>query len=111
MSRGPSVGALMSRLKLDRAGALALKAKMNQGHVDESLKLANKLVHGYGIEAIRTRGWYGHYYQDIGLLYVNKGDTYRVTLYYDVGSKTFRIGSWGDWVEAKERRNRNWCSP
>lgn len=34
--------------------------------------------------------------------YVNRGDTYDDTVYYDDASGSYCIGSWGDWLESVE---------
>ena len=63
----------------------------------------------YGIETIRDECyWVDHYWQDTVLLYINTGDTYAPTLYYDVIKDIFGLGSWGDWWEWHEtHRNRS----
>jgi len=79
--------------------------------VDRTLEEADQMMNGSGVEAIHAEKWPGpryfsdrNYYYDIAMLYVNLGDTYATTLYYDVSSDNFRVGSWGDFVEAKERQ-------
>lgn len=60
---------------------------------EDYLELANELLGGYGVESARVG--------DRSILYVNMGDTYDNTIIYDEEEFQYRIGSWGDWVEAK----------
>ncbi len=73
--------------------------------VDDALEVANKILKGHGIEAIRS-GQYlvDHYFRDIVALYVNMGDTYETTLLYETDKDRFLVTSWGDWVERNERK-------
>lgn len=64
----------------------------------------------FGVEAIRDECyWVDHYWQDIVLLYVNTGETYDRTIYYDVIKDIFGLGSWGDWWEWHERNRKRSC--
>ena len=63
----------------------------------------NEILGGYGIEAIRDNKW-SHYHQDIGLTYVNMGDTYTMTVCYDTRSDKWILSSWGDIIERNEKR-------
>ena len=57
------------------------------------------------VESTRGKPWVSHYYQDINLLYVNKGDTYEPTVIYDALKDIWYIGrSWGDVIESDEKR-------
>ena len=40
--------------------------------------------------------------------YVNLGDAYNTTIIYDHITLTFKIQSWGDWVEVAERAGRHY---
>jgi hypothetical protein len=79
---------------------LSSVGKYENDEIDAALEYANKVLKGYGIEAIRTTKYYGHYHQDIGLLYVNLGDTYKTTLCYEVEKEYFFVSSYGNWVES-----------
>jgi len=73
--------------------------------IDGALELLNKEFKGYGVEPVRGRNWGGHYYQDINLLYVNKGDTYEPTVIYDTQKDSWYVGtSWGNIVESDMKR-------
>ena len=64
----------------------------------------------YGVEAIRDECYFvDHYWQNTVLLYLNTGDTYSPTLYYDVIKDIFGIGSWGDWFEWHENHRKRSC--
>lgn len=52
----------------------------------------------FGVESIQGNNWVP-YYLDIALLYVNTGDSYGLTLCYDVDKGRFFAGSWGGFVE------------
>lgn len=73
--------------------------------IDAALDRINELIHGYGVEAVRTRGssWQ-RYYGDIEFLHVNMGDTYTPTVIYDTKTKQWAITSIGDYLESKPRR-------
>ena len=72
---------------------------------DHALKNINSLIGGMGVESVRGRPWINHYFQDINLLYVNKGDTYTPTIVYDTLKDIWYIGaSWGDIVEKDMKR-------
>ena len=73
------------------------------GNVDAALELADELIGGCGVEALRGDGW-ASYYCDIVALYANTGDTYDETVIYDVGRRRFYVGSIGDWIESAESR-------
>ena len=68
---------------------------------EKIMKIANKLIEGHGIEAIRGK-WISYFWQDSNALYINMGDTYIPTILYDVVTDCFRIMSWGDYVEWKK---------
>ena len=71
--------------------------------VDDALDNINRILNGYGVEAIRDNQW-APYYMDIGLLYVNMGDTYTGTVIFDTRSKRFIVSDWGTIVERNEKR-------
>lgn len=107
MTRGPSIQSLQQKLKIKKNDAKILKQYMTESkyappgvHPDTALNFANKVMNGYGVEAVRDENiWVNNYWHNTGLLYVNKGDTYKTTLCYDTDKGNFFIGSWGDWVE------------
>lgn len=74
---------------------------------EERLEAINKLLHGYGTEAIRGN-WQNGYWCDIVACYVNVGDTYGTTVVqvrFDYGrGSMFRVCSYGDWVERNSKK-------
>jgi len=74
-------------------------------NADHALKNLSSLIGGMGVESTRGRDWVSNYYQDINLLYVNKGDTYAPTIVYDTKKDIWYIGtSWGNIVESDIKR-------
>jgi len=71
--------------------------------IDNALDIINEIIRGYGVESIGDNECYS-YYCNIGLLYVNQGDTYTTTVIYDTREEQFIIGSWGDIVESQPDR-------
>lgn len=72
----------------------------------ERLESINKLLGGFGTEAIRGE-WQNGYWCDIVCAYVNKGHTYATTVLDvrdDWGGHRFIVSSWGDWVERNGER-------
>lgn len=62
---------------------------------EQVLKWVDHLVDGCGVEAVECG--------DDALLYVNRGDAYRVTMCYYEKRKCFVFASWGDLVEEAEQ--------
>ena len=79
-----------------------LLVDFDHGHVRASaaLRYANRLLDGSGVEAIFAQDemW-------PEMEYVNMGDMYTPTVVYDRNSGRFKIMSYGDWVEAYERKH------
>jgi hypothetical protein len=72
--------------------------------LEEKLKALNELIDGFGIESSRMEGYYkNHYWSDCICLYVNQGESYAITIIYDVVNDRFEFTSWGDWIEAMEQ--------
>jgi len=60
---------------------------------------ANGVLDGNGVEKLRSRNGRAVAY------HVNMGGTYDTTLIHQVApTERFLVGSWGDWLEAQERR-------
>lgn len=109
---------LQQMLGMERGVAVAL-AKVLKGTEDcndvrevdkalDAVEAAMRREKGggtFGTEPIRDpdAGFHG-YWGDTVALYVNTGDTYNTTVVYDVGRDLFYVTSWGDWLEAYERR-------
>lgn len=119
MTRSPSFKNISNGLKIHIEKAKELKKLMKgthfpKGHsprdtqVEATMKYANKIMNGYGVEAVQDENmWIDHYWQSTGLLYVNKGDTYDTTLCYDTEKDEYFIGSWGDWYENWLYKHKN----
>ncbi len=71
--------------------------------VDKALDNINKWLNGYGVESIRDNQFKG-YYADIGLLYVNMGDSYAGTIVYDARKGKWFCCSIVDIVEGQPKR-------
>ena len=107
----PSVKTIMTRLEEPIRNQAELSPKqtaerirhfMMDDDVDFALERINTLLGGYGVEAIRDHD-FSRYYGDIGLLYVNMGDTYTPTVCYDTRKEKWLVCSWGDIVEKDGR--------
>jgi len=62
------------------------------------MQRVDEILEGYGIEGLESVNGRAHAY------YVNMGDTYAPTILLDTSSDSVRVTSWGDWVEAQERK-------
>lgn len=81
----------------------AMETAYDHKSIDDCLDKCNEVLKGFGIESIRDNNFTG-YYGDIGLLYVNMGDTYIPTVIYDTRKDKFYVCSWGNIVEKEEKR-------
>ena len=87
------------------AGKLLYNLDYKPGRADVMLEIANLILNGHGVEAIRVEGTYvDSHYLDIVALYVNMGDTYDATVLYDTREEKFLVTSWGDFCEAMEAK-------
>ena len=93
----------MNKEQITRLHNLIAECIHTHEDIDNTLYKANKILNGYGVESINHNMW-DNYYCDIGLLYVNMGDTYTTTLVYDTYEQEFYITSWGDIVEQEQDR-------
>ena len=75
-----------------------LRSWLETKKVDDILDMANDLLDGHGVEAIRGDYHVDNYYGDIVALYVNMGDPYVPTLLYNTERGSFYVGGYGDWV-------------
>jgi hypothetical protein len=100
-NRVPSVKTLMARLRLSEQMAVMLRCAMQ---CKRGLRFYNVLSGGFGVETIGLPdGCFDNCRQpELTIKYVNHGDTYDTTLLW-VGGR-YRVGSWGDIVEAYDRR-------
>lgn len=100
MTRTPSVAALIDAFPQSDASALAAwrdTAKCKRWQV--ALHAADIAIEGFGGEYIR------HPSRGLLAVYVNTGDTYSPTLLCNIATGAWRISTWGDYVEAFERRH------
>jgi len=75
--------------------------------ITEQMEALNELIDGFGIESIRIEDyWHSNYWQDVIGVYVNLGDTYILTIIYNVIDEQFEFTSWGDYYESKEKEIR-----
>lgn len=102
MTRFPSVKTLMKGLGVNRlvAERIRLGCECSKG-----LAVANHYLNGCGIESIGLPEGCFDRCQDpeVDIRYVNLGDTYATTLCKVNGR--YRVSSWGDIVEAWDRRH------
>lgn len=80
-----------------------MKAANTHKNIDIALDEINKTLNGYGVEVLTDNGW-DKYYANAGVLYVNMGDTYTLTVCYDTRKDRWLITSWGDLVEGNPKR-------
>lgn len=69
-------------------------------HVLDTL---NKVLETYGVESV-CRDAYSMSLSATRFLYLNTGDTYTTTILFYVPTRSWRVTTWGDVVEADERR-------
>lgn len=69
---------------------------------DVILEAANEILGGTGVEALPCPNCWDSYVGDSCALYVNMGDTYKSTVLFDIGEASFKILSWGDFLEEHE---------
>lgn len=75
------------------------KMRVDKRDVDGIMEKFDRMLDGYGIEAVRGHDYQDSYWGDILFLYVNMGDTYTKTVVYDTQMKRFVFSSWGDYYE------------
>jgi len=61
----------------------------------------NEVLEGFGAEAI-----FGDSCTQPDAVYINMGETYAATLLFDYARGRWLVTSWGDWVEAQERKGK-----
>jgi hypothetical protein len=81
-----------------------VKRPGSDNSADRTMEKINKLIGGFGVEAIRSEEAWDRFWTDIVAICVNMGDTYDLTVVYDVDEGKCIITTWGDWVEDAERR-------
>ena len=75
----------------------------SNGALEVLMQRANKMMDGFGVEALRQEGAYvDQYHGDIIATYVDLGDTYAATLLLDSDTGSFHLTSYGGWLEVWE---------
>lgn len=103
-----TIKAAFSKLNVLQANQIAEVMATRSGRyetVEEALERINKILDGSGVEVIRGRSNRGGFRRDTVLAYVNMGDLYTSTVWYDVEKDRFGVGGWGAWVEKYKRRH------
>lgn len=72
--------------------------------IEQKMSALNEIIGGFGTEAI-----FGDdcYWPDAE--YVNLGDTYATTILFDYVHNSFRVISWGDWIEFMEGKGYSYA--
>ena len=97
----PSIKTITERLGLTKEQAKELREAMAR---NKGLTVANRMLNAHGVETIGLPdGCFGNCQTpDVEIRYVNTGDAYQTTLLKVNG--VYRVGSWGDVVEAYDGR-------
>ena len=119
--RYPSVKTIMGRLDMGKDAAKYVRSLMDETreltqteidslphrgrNVEVVMELFHRVLDGYGVESIRDSDYWDSYYADNRIMYVNMGDTYHTTILFDTKHNRYYVGSWGDYIEERERRN------
>lgn len=94
------------RLPEDEAQRLA--DRINRGSDPSAIMQdADDLLDGHGVEAIRDHDAYDPYWGKIVAEYVNMGDMYWPTLWYDVERDEFTVTDWATYMQKLEARYDN----
>jgi hypothetical protein len=120
--RKPSVKTLRTAFGIDRETACTIREAMElpQGldsrsaehgwAIEQAMCAISGLLDMHGVESLRADEYsdlpHDAFWWDTVALYCNAGDTYVATIVYDVLRGTFRVTSFGDWVETAERARR-----
>lgn len=95
---GPSAARMAKMLNISKTDSVALKALMEAGYIKRTLKHADQLLDGSGVEYLVPTN------DTSPIAYVNMGDAYAPTLMFDHDKNRFIVGTWGDVVERQPRR-------
>jgi len=79
-------------------------ARSYSDRIRHALMFIDQATEGFGVEY--TPSEQDTYSRPEGVEYVNQGDTYTATVYYDFGSGVWHIGDWGTVVEMHPERFR-----
>jgi hypothetical protein len=84
-----------------------MRWRISADRVYQTLCFASEALGAFGVEPINGAGHYSDSWLDGSrpiAEYVNMGDTYDTALLFDYTAGRFVVTSWGDWVEARERK-------
>jgi hypothetical protein len=104
----PSVKTIETLLSIEREKALRIRSFLEDYRDGKTcnprmaLVRVDAVIKGHGVEHICSK-------QDTmrefnGLEYVNMGDPFKPTIYFDHRAGCFHVGSWGDVVQAHDYR-------
>ena len=79
----------------------AANSAINMRKVHAAMELADKTLHGHGVEEISGFKNSANEMTTVAL-YVNTGDTYNGTIIYDCLADKFYVGTYGDWYQWRE---------
>jgi len=105
--RLPSVKTIRDILRTDDATAKKIRERLEiyrdgREAPSQTLLGIDTLISGHGIEYLASKQDTLH--TALGVHYVNMGETYAPTVYFDYRAERFHVGSWGDLVEAQSHR-------
>ena len=120
----PSVKTLKARLGINEEQAAKIRWLMRQDSMDEirevypdlpergrvadlAMEAINVVLETYGVESLRDANYWDRYYCDYVAIFANTGESYDPTILYDRDNGRFVVTSYADWVEAQEKRGRN----
>lgn len=90
----------------NKAKDIAFKI-VSADNVESSMKIANDLLGGRGVEEIKDPSVFiDRYWRDTVLLYVNLGKKYEPTVCFDTDYNEFFVGSWGEFVDDLKKPRR-----
>jgi hypothetical protein len=69
----------------------------------DALEIINEILDGHGVAVLTDNEW-DSYYCNIGVEYVNMGDSYAPTVCYDTRKQRWMVCSWADLVEKDRKR-------
>ena len=117
----PSIKNIMSTLRVDEQTAATVKGLLagtiapdnrnyrgyHESHkVGAVLKLISDLTECHGVEYLRAKKDRYSFSQSFGVDYVNAGDMYAATVFYDYTTGRYRLGCLGDFLESPRHAKR-----
>jgi hypothetical protein len=101
--RGLIRGELHTRdeARFPRANASFDRCYSQPNRLTRIMECLNEVLDMHGVEPLGPV----HYRNGPPAEYLNAGDTYTATLLFDHNTRTFKLTSWGDWLERNERKS------